>query len=52
MPTVRKLAIVSNSTSVKLADLVPAASALQTQIIRDFAPACSSATRASPASSS
>ncbi len=39
MPTVRKLAIVSNSTSVKLADLVPAASALQTQIIRDFAPA-------------
>ena len=38
MPVVRKLALVSNSRSVKLADLVPAAAALQTQIVRDFAP--------------
>ncbi len=38
MPVVRKLALVSNSRSVKLADLVPAAAALQTQVIRDFAP--------------
>ena len=38
MPVVRRLALVSNSRSVKLADLVPAAAALQTQVIRDFAP--------------
>jgi hypothetical protein len=35
---VRHLALVSESPSVKLADLVPAAAALQTQVIRDFAP--------------
>ncbi len=35
---VRHLALVSESKSVKLADLVPTAAALQTQILRDFAP--------------
>jgi hypothetical protein len=34
----RHLALVSESRSVRLADLVPTAAALQTQIIRDFAP--------------
>jgi hypothetical protein len=36
--TVRHLALVSESRSVKLADLVPTAAALQIQIVRDFAP--------------
>jgi hypothetical protein len=35
---VRHLALVSESRSVKLADLQPAVAALQTQIIRDFTP--------------
>jgi hypothetical protein len=35
---VRHLALVSESPSVKLADLVPTAAALQTQVVRDFAP--------------
>jgi hypothetical protein len=38
MAVVRHLAVVSESKSVKLADLVPPAAALQIQITRDFAP--------------
>ena len=38
MAIVRHLALVSDSTQIKLEDLVPVAAALQVQIVRDFVP--------------
>jgi hypothetical protein len=38
MPTIRHLALVSDTTQVKFKDLVRTAAALQTQVTRDFAP--------------